>query len=173
MFQTIIGLGASLLASKTLAKVQNQNVRVVHAIPGRVRLQCDRWKNEATARNLQTAFEQFPIVKEVKTSEITGSLLLTFQVEHLTQEQFDELVQSAVNVSVASLPEIQSDLLTIMKKLMETVDVSIKRQSGGKLDMDSLLVVVLIINSLMKYSLNPTFATSLLYWSYSILKRKM
>ncbi len=171
MLNSILGIGASLLAPKLMAGVQNQKVQVLHASPGRVRLQCDRWKNEQTARNLKSMFQKFPIVKGVDASPITGSLVLVFHTKTLTPEQFDSIVKSAVETSVATYPELQADLMNVLTSLMRTVDTTVKKQSGGRMDIDSLLSVTLIISGLLKYSTSPTFATSLLYWAYSIIDR--
>lgn len=172
MINTVLGLGASLLAPKIMSGVQNQKVQVLHAAPGRVRLQCNRWKNEETARNLERVFRGFPTVKEVQASPITGSLLLKFHSQTLTPEQFDQVVKSAVETSVATYPELQADLMNILKTVMQKVDTTIKMQSGGRVDVDSLLSVTFILSGLLKTSTNPAFASSLLYWAYTIMTKR-
>ena len=172
MMNMIVGLGASMLAPKLMSSVKNQKVNVLHATPGRVRLQCDRWKNEATANNLKQVFHTIPLVKEVEASPITGTLLLKFTNQTLTAEQFDGIVQSAVQTSIATYPELQGDLMNILQHVVQTVDTSIKRQSGGKVDIDSLLSVILILSGITKSSTNPAFSASLLYWAYTLITKK-
>lgn len=169
MFNTVLGVGAYFLAPKLLTQVQEQKVNVVHASPGRVRLRCSRWKNIETARNLTTVFRTIPIIKEVEASPITGSLLLTFNTSTLTQEQFDDIVESAVETSIATYPELRSDLMNILKNIISTVDMTLKKQSGVKVDLDSLLSVALIINGILRFTVNPVFSSTLLYWAYSII----
>lgn len=170
---TILNIGATIIAPKLMANLKDQKVTVVHAIPGRVRLQCDKWKNKPTADNLVKMFQSFPIVKEVKASPITGSLTLQFHVKTITQEQFDEIVQSAVETSVATYPELQADLMAILKNIVKTIDITLKKQSAGKVDVASLLSVVLIINGVLRMPTNPTFSSSLLYWAYTIITKTL
>ena len=46
MMSTLVGIGASIIAPKLMSQFRDQKVKVVHAMPGRLRLQCDSWKNE-------------------------------------------------------------------------------------------------------------------------------
>ncbi|MGM9928920.1 MAG: HMA2 domain-containing protein [Bacillus sp. (in: firmicutes)] len=172
MMNTLLGIGASLLAPKMISLVQDQKVNVVHALPGRVRLQCDKWKNEQTAHNLMAVFQRIPIISNVQSSAISGSLLLEFQVEKLTQEQFDGIVSQAVQTSIATYPELQSDLMIILQNIIDTINSSMKKQSGGKVDVDSLISLLLIINGILKLPTNPAFSSSLLYWAYTIITNK-
>ena len=169
MMNTMLGIGASLLAPKMMSLVQDQKVVVVHAIPGRVRLRCDKWKNQQTVDNLIAVFQRIPLIKNVQASPVSGSLLLEFNIEKITQNQFDELVAKAVQTSIATYPELQSDLMSILKNVISTINVTIQKQSGGRIDVDSLLSLLLIINGFMKLPTNPAFSSSLLYWAYTII----
>lgn len=55
-----------------MTRLTNQKVQVVHAGIGRVRLQCDKWKNKPTAKNLEAALSGLPIIREVEASPITA-----------------------------------------------------------------------------------------------------
>ncbi len=172
MYNTLMGIGLSLIGPKVFSKIQDQKVHVVHALPGRVRLQCNRWKNEKTAQNLESVFRRISLVSKAEASPITGSLLLQFHIQTLTQEQFDQIVQQAVQTSVATYPEIESDLMVILKNVINTIDITMRKQSGGKVDVDALLSVVLIINGILRLPANPAFSSSLLYWAYTIITKK-
>lgn len=74
-----------------------QKVNIVHAIPGRIRLQCNQWKNEKVSQSLEFGFKAYPLVDRVSVSPISGTLLLELKVLHLTKEQFNQLVQHAVD----------------------------------------------------------------------------
>lgn len=167
-----VGLGASLIANTAMKNIQNQKVNVLHASPGRVRLQCDRWKNLPTSRSLERLFQEIPLVDRVETSPVTGTLLLTFTVSTLTTQQFDQIVQQAVQASVAAYPELESDLMNIMKQLVRTVDNTVKRTSGGKLDIDSLLVVYLLLAGIAKRKAFPAFSASLIFWAYNLVAKE-
>lgn len=172
MYSTLMGIGLSLAGPKMLSKIQDQKVEVVHAMPGRVRLKCSRWKNERTASNLESVFKQIPLISKVEASPITGSLLLEFKIQTLTQEQFDQIIQQAVHTSVATYPELESDLMVILKNVINTIDNTMRKQSGGRLDIDALLSVVLIVNGILRMPANPAFSSSLLYWAYTIITNK-
>lgn len=167
----LLGFGATMLAPKLMSGLTDQKVKVVHASPGRVRLQCDKWKNEPTARNLRAVFAGIPIVKDAQSSPVTGSLLLIFHVPTLTEEQFDALVKLAVETSVSTFRELPSSLDTVLQNSVNTVDVTLKKQSGGHVDLDALLSIGLMIGGINTLPLNPAFGSSMLYWAYSLIKK--
>lgn len=171
MLNTLIGLGASYGASKLVGALKNQKVNVLHAAPGRVRLQCDRWKNKETAAYLEAAFRGLPIVEQATASEITGSLLIVFKVQSLTAKQFDEIVRHAVKISEAALPDVKSDTMKLLELVTSVVDKSIKVQSGGRTDLDSLLVLGFILSGTSVLGKNPSRAASLLLGAYNIIIR--
>ena len=172
MMNTILGFGATLLAPSFMKKMTDQKVTVLHASPGRLRLQCDKWKNEPTSRNLEKGFSRIPLVKRQSASPITGSLLLEFTNPTVTQEQFDEIVQFAVEVSAATYQELPSSLETVLKNSVSTVDHTLKKHSAGSLDLDSLLSVGLLVGGISRLAVNPAFGASMLYWCYSLITNK-
>lgn len=172
MIQTLVGLGASILAPSIMKRLKDQKVQVVHAMPGRVRLQSDHWKEEKIALALEEHFRQLSLVKSVKASGITGSLLLEFQTPHLTPEQFDELVQMAVHISTQAYGDIDSKMKKSMRKGVHTVDHMIKKQTGGKADFESLMAAWLLFKGATGFAANPAFASSLLYWAYTLMTKE-
>lgn len=172
MINTFLGFGATLLAPSLMKRMTDQKVTVLHASPGRVRLHCEKWKNGPTARNLETGFGSVPLVKRVSASAITGSLLLEFTNQTLIQEQFDDIVQYAVEISAATYPELPSSLENVLKNSVSTVDHTLKKQSAGNLDLDSILSVVLLFGGMSRIMINPAFGASMLYWSYSLITNK-
>ncbi|QST01065.1 hypothetical protein IMZ31_05730 [Pontibacillus sp. ALD_SL1] len=170
MMQTLIGLGASFAIPGLMKRLKDQNVQVIHAMPGRVRLQSNHWKAEPIAEALEEQFSWVPIVQRVEASGVTGSLLLEFNTPHLTSEQFDELLQLAVDTSIQTYPEVEASMKTSMKKGLSSLDSMIKKKTGAKTDLDSLLVAGLLFKGATGFAANPAFASSLLYWAYTILK---
>jgi len=171
MINTLIGLGASMAASKLMGLLKDQKVNVLHASPGRVRLQCDRWKHKETAHYLEQAFANLSLVKEAKASEVTGSLLLVFHAKTLTAKQFDEIVRHAVKISESALPEVKSDLMKLLESGANGLDKIVKVQSGGRADLDSLLVLALLINGGSVFAKNPSRGVSLVLGAYNIIVR--
>lgn len=172
MISSLVGLGASLLAPKLLSSITDQKIEVVHAMPGRVRLKCIRWKDEIVVHHLEQTFRQLTIVKSVSGSPITGSLLIEFNVPTLSPEQFDELLKLAVDTSVNAYPYVEAQLMKTMKKTVSTMDGLIKKRSSGKADVDSLLSLFLLIYGVTRFPVNPAFSSSLLYWAYTIITKE-
>lgn len=172
MMNTIVGFGATMVAPAILKRMTDQKVTVLHASPGRLRLQCDKWKNVPTSTNLEMAFQNSAIVQRSSASPITGSLLLEFRLPTLTQDQFDAIVQYAVEVSAATYQELPSSLDTVLKNSISTVDHTLKRQSAGSLDLDSILSVGLLLGGISRLPVNPAFGASMLYWAYSLITNK-
>ncbi|PLR95525.1 HMA2 domain-containing protein [Bacillus sp. T33-2] len=172
MISSLVGLGASLVAPKLFSQLNDQKVEFVHAMPGRVRLKCSRWKDDTVSKHLVKMLSQLEIVKHVSASPITGSLLIEFVVPSLTPEQFDELVKLAVNTSVNAFPHTEAKLMKSMKNTVSSVDGLIKKRTSGKADVDSLLSLFLIIYGMAGFSANPAFSSSLLYWFYTLITKE-
>lgn len=165
----LVGLGTTMVIPKLMKRLQDQKVNVKHASPGRVRLQCDKWKNEPTAKNILELFQKVPIVHHVETSAITGSLLLEFNTKTLTAEQFDEIVKGAVEASIHTYSELPGSFKLVMQNSVKTIDNTLKRQTGGNLDFDSIMSVFLVISGILRVTTNPVFASTLFYWAYSLI----
>jgi hypothetical protein len=169
---TIVGIGASLIAPKVMSQFREQKVRVIHAMPGRLRLQCDIWKNSIVANALSNNIENHPLILTSKASPITGSLILEFVVPHISQEDFDELMQIIVQTASDALLYTDATLLKGMQKTLSLVDIGIKKQTNGFADFDSLFVLFLLWKGINNFSNLPTFSASLFYWAYTIIKGK-
>ncbi|MFC0524478.1 HMA2 domain-containing protein [Pontibacillus salicampi] len=172
MIQSILGIGASLAAPSIMKRLKDQKVQVLHAMPGRVRLQCNHWKNHTIAEELEEQFSYFPIVQSVRASGITGSLLLEFTTPYLTSEQFDEIVQAAVNISTDAYRYTEAAMKASMRNGLSSVDHLVKKQTGGKADIDSLLTLFLLMKGTTGFAANPAFASSLLFWAYTLMTKE-
>lgn len=170
--KTLLGIGASWLASRYLQDQSELKVNVIHCLPGRIRLGSTQWKNQEIAASLEQSFQRHPLIKRVVASPITGSLLIEFHVAHLTEPQFDEIMQQAVQITMQEIPKVESALMKRIQGVLGGVDNRIKTRSMGKADLNSLLVLFLTAQGLLRWKRNPTFATSLLLWSYGLLTRK-
>ena len=62
MMSTFVGIGASIITPKLMSQFRDQKIKVVHAIPGRLRLQCDSWKTDIVAKALSTHVEKHPLI---------------------------------------------------------------------------------------------------------------
>jgi hypothetical protein len=169
---TIVGLGASLMAPKVMSQFRDQKVKVVHAMPGRLRLQCDIWKNEIVANALSNKVVKSPLILSSQASPITGSLTLNFVVPHISQQELDELMQFIVQIASDALLYTDATLMRGMQKTIGIVDKGIKRQTNGLADFDSMFVLFLLGKGIHAFSNTPAFSASLFYWAYNIIKQK-
>lgn len=172
MFSSLFGLGASLIVPKILSYFGDHKIQVIHAMPGRVRIQCDRWKDKVVAVNIEKALANDAIVTKAVASPISGSLLLEFNVPHLTQEQFDKILLQAVESAVAAYPQLESQIMDKMRQTVQTVDGQIKKRTSAIADLDSILVLLMLGKGVSGFSKNPAFSSSLLFWAYNIITNR-
>ncbi|MFJ5623342.1 HMA2 domain-containing protein [Peribacillus loiseleuriae] len=172
MMSTIMGIGASLITPKVMSQFRDQKVKVVHAIPGRLRLQCDSWKNDIVAKALSNHVEKHPLILTSEASPITGSLTLNFVVPHISQQELDELMQLIVQTASDALLYTDAALMRGMQKTLGLVDRGIKKQTNGFADFDSLFALFLFGKGIHAFSNAPAFSSSLFYWAYTIIKGK-
>lgn len=172
MMPTLVGIGASLITPKLMAQFRDQKVKVVHAMPGRLRLQCDSWKNDIVSNALSTHIEKHPLISSSKASPITGSLTLTFIVPHISQQELDELMQYIVQTASDALLSTDAMLMKGMQNTLGFIDQGIKKQTNGFADFDSLFALFLLGKGIHMFNSTPAYASSLLYWAYTIVKGK-
>ncbi len=146
MLPTIFGSAVAGLGSRLLSGSSQLKIFVVHAIPGRLRLRCQAWKNTQVAEMLERVFANESLVKAVTASPITGSLLLEFHQPHLTQEQFDQMMNSALEASVEGFKVKEADLMGLMRKGINKTDHLIRTRTFGIVDSSSLISLALIIS---------------------------
>lgn len=172
MFSSLFGLGVSMLAPKVFSFLGDQKIKVVHAMTGRIRLQCDQWKDKVVAGGLEKALANDALVKTVKASKVSGSLLIEFNVSHLTQEQFDKILLQAVEAAVSSYPHMESQIMDKMRQTVQLVDGQIKKRTSAIADLDSLLVLLMLGKGVTGFSKNSAFSSSLLFWAYNIITNR-
>ena len=172
MMSTIVGIGASIITPKLMAQFRDQKVKVVHAMPGRLRLQCDSWKNDIVATALSNHVKKHPLISTSKASPITGSLTLEFVVPHISQQELDELMQFIVQTASDARLYADATLMRGMQNTLGFIDKGIKKQTNGFADFDSLFVLLLFGKGIHMFSSAPAVSSSLFYWAYTIIKGK-
>jgi Heavy metal associated domain 2 len=77
--------------------METKGVKVVHALPGRVRLRVSKVRgNPALARRAEKKLAQVPGIKQVEAKADTGSLLIHYNMEDLCAEASLEILQSSL-----------------------------------------------------------------------------
>ncbi|KAA9030615.1 HMA2 domain-containing protein [Niallia endozanthoxylica] len=58
------------------------HIRIVHFIPGRIRLKSELWKqNEPLLQKVEAVIKKEPFVKKISFEVFTGSLVIEFQLK--------------------------------------------------------------------------------------------
>lgn len=155
-----------------MSQFRDQKIKVLHAMPGRLRIQCDSWKHRVIAHALTEEVNKHPLILTSSASDITGSLLLHFVVPHINQEELDEIMDYIVQIASNAILEKDAVLMNGMTNTVDFIDKGIKKQTNGLVDFDSLFILFLLGKGIQTFGNAPAFSASLFYWSYSIIKNK-
>ena len=69
-------------------KLGKYDIKLVHFIPGRIRLQSPRWKtNVALSEKVVKELQAHPLVFSVQQTLVSGSLVITYDASYLTNIQ--------------------------------------------------------------------------------------
>ena len=69
-------------------KLGKYDIKLVHFIPGRIRLQSPQWKMNVTLiEKVVKELQVQPLVFSVQQTLVTGSLVITYDASHLTNIQ--------------------------------------------------------------------------------------
>jgi hypothetical protein len=170
LWSTILGLGAYIVAPKVIGKLREQKIHVVHAVPGRLRLQNNRWKDKYAGRYMEKVIVQHPLIKDCRVSPITGSLLLEFTTPYLQQQELDEVLQLVTDQTVESFAVTNDKMMSTMNHAFNTINDNVKKTTNGYTSIDSLLVIYFMFQGIRSFPVNPAFASSLFYWAYTVLR---
>lgn len=165
----ILGSVLSFGVSKLLSKQTTLNISVKHAIPGRIRLQCERWKDQEIVEVLEEIMSKHPLIRDCTASSITGSLLLEFKKEYLTESEFNQVLKRATSATVKGFSTKEADALKVMKKVVNKVDGTIKSKSLGVIDLKSLIILSLVVKGVLALKNNPEESGRQLIWAYRFL----
>jgi len=138
-----------------------EGLKVVHALPGRVRLKVAKVKgNPVLARQVEEKLAQVPGIRQVEVKPVTGSLLVHYDTDHLFSlasmeilsvtlgELFPEIEVASLATGLASLagnpgPGTGSPIAEHITDSFGTINTGIGKITGG-LDLKLLLPLALI-----------------------------
>jgi Heavy metal associated domain 2 len=84
--------------------VKLEDIRLVHAIPGRIRLKLERIKGDAEqARDIESRLATVRGIHQVEVSSLTGSVVATFDPALLESLDFHFAVASALGIAASDL----------------------------------------------------------------------
>jgi hypothetical protein len=138
-----------------------EGLKVVHALPGRVRLKVAKVKgNPVLARQVEEKLAQVPGIRQVEVKPVTGSLLVHYDTDHLFSlasmeilsvtlgELFPEIEVASLATGLASLagnpgPGTGSAIAEHITDSFGTINTGIGKITGG-LDLKLLVPLALI-----------------------------
>jgi len=146
------------------------NIRVLHAMPGRVRLQCNAWKSNSVAEELTNALRGYSLVESANISPVTGSLLLHFTQKHLNQKQFDGVMDLLVKLTTAGIEKEVSISTLLMGRIINRLDTQVKISTNGICDLVFLFIIALTTQAVRGFSSNRGSSLQQLFWVYRLLR---
>jgi hypothetical protein len=153
-----------------LKNICTLNIRVLHAMPGRIRLQCNVWKNEAVAARLADSLRRRGPVDQVSASAITGSLLVHFTQNHLDRGQFDKFMDLVVQQTKAGIEQESSSATLLMSRIVNSLDNRVKTATNGIFDLPSLFSIALTALAIRGFRVNRANSLQQLFWVYRLLR---
>ena len=172
MLAAFSGTIISLIGNFVLNKLSTLNVNVVHAMPGRVRLQSNAWKNEHVSAVLVDALQQHPLIAEAGCSPVTGSVVIHFKEARLTNTQFQDVVEASVQATRKAVVAKRSETTRLMAGTVSGVNRKIKERTNGLLDLPAVIVLVLLLQAVQSYGTNKSGAVRELMWAYRLLREE-
>ena len=170
MLSIIGGTVASFIGSNLLSNLSTLKVNVIHAMPGRVRLQCNTWKNEKVAAVLAESMKRHPLVKDASCSSITGSMVISFKELYLTNQQFQEVVEGAVKATGKAVTSKKSETTNKLIQVMSGLNRQVKISTKGLLDIPAIIILALTISGIRNLNINKSNSVRELLWAYRLLR---
>ncbi len=107
-----------------------QHYRVLHAIPGRIRLQIPLWKQipkELVLESNTMGLAQFlPGIRDIRLNSVTGTVLISYDPQCLTEQEILHTLDEMVNLLLQHRkqltkfrPEQRDEALAYVQKLAE------------------------------------------------------
>ena len=160
----------SLVGGVIMKNICTLNIRVLHAMPGRIRLQCNAWKSEAVAGRLADSLRRDGLVEQVSASAITGSMLIHFTQKHLDRGQFDKFMDLVVKQTKAGIELESSSATLLMSRIVNSLDNRVKIASNGIFDLPSLFSIALTTLAVRGFRGNRANSLQQLFWVYRLLR---
>ena len=157
-------------------EIEQQSVRLVHAIKGRRRYYVDALKqNSHLAKLVTTKLKELSFIKEVKANINTGSLLILYScAENLIDDIFLQLKQRVFNVSskIARLGSNASSFAsTTFVSIIKEINAWLKARTNNLFDLRGLVAGLFIVRGLRKIlSGQRPNGPQMLWWAFSLLK---
>lgn len=158
-------------------EIEEQSVRLAHAIKGRRRYYIDALKNnEKLAKLITVKLNELPFIKQVTANVNTGSLLILYScAENVMDDIFTQLKQRIFNIGnklMAMGGNATTQIGCILLNLIREINLWIKTKTGNLMDLRVAVAGFFIIRGLRKVMTmgqRPN-GPQMLWWAFSILR---
>lgn len=158
-------------------EIEEQSIRLAHAIKGRRRYYIDALKNnEKLAKLVSLNLSKLPFVKEVTTNINTGSLLILYScAENIIDDLFMQMKQRVFNIG-SKIMAIGTGATTkigyALLSLVREINMWIKAKTGNLMDLRIVVAGLFLLRGLRKIMTmgqRPS-GPQMLWWAFSILR---
>ena len=158
-------------------EIEEQSIRLAHAIKGRRRYYIDALKNnEKLAKLVSLKLSELPFVKEVTTNVNTGSLLILYScAENVIDDLFTQMKKRVFNIGsrimvigTGATTKIGCALLNMVRE----INLWIKAKTGNLMDLRIVVAGLFLLRGLRKIMTmgqRPS-GPQMLWWAFSILR---
>ncbi len=157
-------------------EIEEQSVRLAHAIKGRRRYYVNALKQNAhLAKLITTKLKEFNFVKDVFVNVNTGSLLILYScAENIMDDIFKQLKERVfsigsriVELGTSTTSFAGGTLITIVKELNQWI----KQQTSNVIDLKTIIAGLFIVRGLRKIMMGQRpNGPQMLWWAFSLLE---
>lgn len=157
-------------------EIEEQSVRLVHAIKGRRRYYINALRQNGRLAKLVTVkLRELPFVKEVSANINTGSLLIIYScAENIIDNIFRQLKERVFNIGnkiVKAGTSTGSYISTTFVRLIKEINAWLKIQTCNLIDLKGIIAGLFIVRGLRKILMGQRpNGPQLLWWAFSLLK---
>jgi|GEM_PF-2890498 len=174
----ITGLLLSALASRTMdrkgkagrASAFPNRIHVAHSMQGRIRMYCDRFREDRVTSVLQEQLSQIQGIHSLEGNQRTGSLLIHYNPEQVKEELLIAAVQKLMGTNETS-PQ-QGTIMQEVKTGYDAVNAALLDRTGGAVDVNTMLAGTLAALAVKQFVLTRSLGVpspmTLFYWAFLI-----
>lgn len=97
-------------------------------------------------------------------------MVISFKELYLTNQQFQEVIETAVKATGKAVTAKKSETTNKMIKVMGRLNQQVKISTKGLLDIPALIILALTINGIRGFNTNRTNSLKELIWAYRMLR---
>ena len=125
--------------------------------------------NRLLATLLETKLRAISGLTEVRASDLTGSLIISYT---LSEEKVDDLIEKVAKIIKPTVPPLYDTFSSSVQNIQHQTDLAVHKTSHGMFKFSSLLSLLFIIRGIRRmvvYDEKPDGPT-LIWWAFQLVK---